>query len=61
MTKNYSNTEFKRVGLQLIVSANDLEEIDRFLRWTDRTKGRAYVEAMKLYIERERKEGRYPV
>jgi len=51
--------ETNRVQVQLIYGPGEYEEQDRFLVSTGRTKGRAYVEAMKLYIEAERKAGRY--
>jgi len=59
MDETYKKPEVIRVGTELIYSMEDWKEQDRFLVSTGRTKGRAYVEAMRLYIERERKEGRY--
>jgi hypothetical protein len=52
--------ELVRVQTQLVFSPEEHREIDTFLVSTGRVKGRCYVEAMKLYIERERKAGRYP-
>jgi len=51
--------EMIRVMTQLIFTREEWEECNTFLVSTGRVKGRAHVEAMKQYIERERKEGRY--
>lgn len=49
-----------RVQTQLVFTKEEWEECESFLVSTGRVKGRCYVEAMKLYIEREREAGRYP-
>ena len=59
MKGTYSKPELIRVQTQLVFTKEQLDKVDRFLVTTGRVKGRAYVEAMLEYIERERKEGRY--
>lgn len=51
--------ELVRIMTQLVFTQEDWREIETFLVSTGRIKGRAYVEAMKMYIENEKKAGRY--
>jgi len=40
-------------------SQQALDEVDRYLDKTGKSAGKAYVEAINMMIERERKDGRY--
>ena len=59
MNKPYKKPEMTRANTQLVYGPGEWDEIDRFIVSTGRVKGRVFVEAMKMYIEEEKKAGRY--